>query len=367
MVNFRYTILFIIFLGLTKMPVAQEIYWYKCFKGTIDKYPFTLHLHKMDRTYSGYYYYNNVQRPMYILGDDTSASPGQIRLLSYASRAEIGNELFIISLRGDSLKGVWQKDPSVAGSLPVKAAKNATDKLQFDFVYASGSELLRPKLTESARASYEMATVWPKGNSAAVVSLKKIIATSLDIKDNPADIGPSLLAGKNKFLAEYLKENKAVPDSELVNFSVGYNQDMTNRLMVVYQSPTILTLANFSYSYTGGAHGNYVTSYTSVNPATGKKYTLSQVLMLTAAGRKQLIALLEKNFRKDRKLAANAPLTEAGLFENKLEPNSNYFLTGTGISFSYAPYEIGPYAMGEIVVFIPYSDFGKGLNPAFKR
>lgn len=367
MVNFRYTILFVVFLGLTKMPFSQETNWYKCFKGTIDKYPFTLHLHKMDRTYSGYYYYNNVQQPMYILGDDTSASPGQIRLFSYASRAEIGNELFIISLQGDSLKGTWQKDPSVAASLPVKAVKNATGNPQFDLAYTSGSELLRPKMTGSPQASYEMATVWPKGNSAAVVSLKKIIAASLDIKGDPADIGPSLLAGKNKFLSEYLKENKAVPDSELVNFSAGYNQDITSRLMVVYQSPTILTLANFYYAYTGGAHGNYNTSYTSINPATGKKYTLSQVMMLTYEGRKQLIDLLEKNFRKDRKLAANAPLTEAGLFDNKLEPSTNYFLTGTGIGFSYAPYEIGPFAMGEIVVFIPYSDFGKGLNPAFKK
>ncbi len=77
--------------------------------------------------------------------------------------------------------------------------------------------------------------------------------------------------------------------------------------------------------------------------------------------------LLEKNFRKDHKLGAKTSLTEGGLFENKLAANNNFFLTGAGIGFSYMPYEIASYAMGEVVIFIPYSDFGKNLNPAFKK
>lgn len=363
MVNFRYTILFITLLNLAKIAPAQDVYWYKCFKGTIDKYPFTLHLHKLDHTYSGYYYYNNTQQPLSVSGDDTS-SAGQIKLLSYSPRFEAENELFTLVLQGDSLKGQWQKAPS-SKELLVKAARDQSASLRFDLVYTSGNEKLRPRMEQSPAASFEAATVWPKGTAAAITALKKVIATELGSKNSPADIGPYLLAEKKSFLADYLKDNKTIPDSELVNFSPGYSQDATNRLLIMYQSPAILTLANFNYSYTGGAHGNYSTSYISINPATGKQYTLAQVL--SPAGRKQLNALLAKHFRKDKKLSASAPLSEGGLFDDTLTANNNFFLTGTGIGFGYAPYEIGPFAMGEIIIFIPYSDFGKNLNGSFRK
>ncbi len=365
MVNFRYVIHFIILFSLTKMAPAQNAYWYKCFKGTIDKYPFTLHLHKLDHTYSGYYYYNNTQQPLSLLGEDTSSS-GQIKLLGYSPRVEAENELFTLTLQGDSLKGKWKKDLSASGEeLQVKAAGDQSTGLRFGLVYTSGSEKLRPKMEQSPVASFEVATVWPKGSSAAITVLKKIIATELGTKNSPVDIGPYLLAEKKSFLSEYLKDNKAVPDSDLVNFSSGYSQDVTTRLLIVYHSPTILTIADFNYAYTGGAHGNHNTNYISINPATGKQYTLAQVL--NPAGRKQLNALLAKRFRKDWGLSANAPLTEGGLFDDKLEANKNFFLTGTGIGFGYAPYEIGPFAMGEIIIFIPYSEFGKNLNPSFRK
>lgn len=365
MVNFRYAILFVILLSLTEIAPAQGVYWYKCFKGTIDKYPFTLHLHKLDHTYSGYYYYNNIEQPLSVSGDDTSSSD-QIRLLGYSPRFEAENELFTLTLQGDSLKGKWKKDLTASGErLQVNAVRDQPASLRFKVVYTSGSEKLRPKMERSPVASFEASTVWPEGGSAAIIALKKIIAAELGAKNNPADIGPYLLAEKKSFLSEYLKDNKAVPDSELVNFASGYFQDVTTRLLIVYQSPTILTLANFNYSYTGGAHGNYSTGYISINPITGKQYTLAQVL--NPAGKKQLNALLARHFRNNWRLSANTPLTEGGLFDDKLEANNNFFLTGTGIGFSYAPYEIGPFAMGEITIFIPYSDFEKNLNPSFRR
>ena len=53
-------------------PIAgfgQTVSWYKSFSGAISKSPVTLHLHKMGQTYAGYYYYNSVQQPIYLLGN----------------------------------------------------------------------------------------------------------------------------------------------------------------------------------------------------------------------------------------------------------------------------------------------------------
>ncbi|PZR28058.1 MAG: hypothetical protein DI535_07815 [Citrobacter freundii] len=366
MVIFRYMTALTVLVCVAGTSIGQDKYWYKSFSGTIDKYPVTLHLHKADHEISGYYYYNKIQQPFSVNGDDTTIA-GKIRLLSSSSDPNSDIESFTLTFQGDSLTGEWKKSyNSASAGLPVKAKAVNTLAPAFDLVFTSGSEILRPKLTESPTASYQISTVWPKGNLPATVTLKKMISESLGLKNVQTDIGPALLADKKKFFADYFSDHKNEPDSELLRFPSGYTQDVSGSVSVVYHSPTILSLANFLMSYSGGAHGNYSTTYICINPTTGKPYTLSMVL--SASGRKQLNTLLEKKFRRDLNLSAKDPLTEAGLFDDKFEANNNFYLTGTGISFTYNPYEIGPYAMGQIEVFIPYSDFGPaGLNPSFKK
>ncbi|MCG2613686.1 DUF3298 and DUF4163 domain-containing protein [Terrimonas sp. NA20] len=364
MVNFRYVLAWTLLLFMGANAAAQGKYWYKSFSGTIDKYPFTLHLHRMDHGYTGYYYYTKAQRPIYLSGDDTTTA-GKIRLQAYVPGTESDYETFTLDLKGDSLTGAWIKDHTGNQDFPVKAGPQTAVTLSFDYVVTSGSEKLRPKLGSSPGASYEAATVWPKGNSGASVNLKKILQDLMYVKGT-GDIGPLLLAQKKRFFADYYSTHKNVPDSELVEFTSGYTEDQTTHTTVMYHSGSILTLANMSYAYTGGAHGNYGTHYASVNPATGKAYKLADVL--SPAGKKALNSLIDKNFRKERELSAKESLKEAGLFEDTITANENFFLTGSGIGFNYVPYEIGPYAMGEVIVFIPYTDFGQGgLNPSFKK
>jgi hypothetical protein len=364
MVNFRYVLAWATLLFISGNAAAQGKYWYKSFAGTIDKYPFTLHLHKEDHGYSGYYYYNKTQQPVYVSGNDTS-SAGKIQLQAYVPGTESDNETFTVQIHGDSLTGSWTKDHTDNKIYSVKAGIQTSVSPVFDLVFTSGSEKLRPKLASSPQASYEASTVWPKGNSAALINLKKIIQEQLYVKGT-GDIGPLLLAQKKSFFADYLSSNKNVSDSEILEFTSGYTEDQSVSTKVMYHSASILTLSTLNYAYTGGAHGNYGTHYVSINPATGKTYSISDVL--GSAGKKMLDSLLDRNFRKDRNLNAKESLKEAGLFEDKITANDNFFLTGAGIGFNYVPYEIGPYAMGEVTVFIPFTDFGStGLNPSFRK
>ncbi|MET0462497.1 MAG: DUF3298 domain-containing protein, partial [Chitinophagaceae bacterium] len=347
MVNFRYALAWTLLLFMGGNAAGQSKYWYKSFSGMIDKYPFTLHLHRIEHGYSGYYYYSKAQQPIYLSGDDTTAGGGKIRLLAFVPGTESDNETFTLELKGDSLTGGWIKDHTGNQTFAVRAGLQTTAIPSFDYVFTSGSEKLRPKISTSPQASYDAATVWPKGNAAALIRLKKVIQDLMYVKGT-GDIGPLLLAQKKRFLADYISTNKNVPDSELVEFTSGYTEDQSTRTSVMYHSSTILTLATMSYAYTGGAHGNYGTHYASVNPATGKTYLLADVL--SPAGRKVLNKLLDKNFRKDRGLGATGSLKEAGLFDDTITANENFFLTGAGIGFNYVPYEIGPYAMGEVIV-----------------
>jgi hypothetical protein len=132
----------------------------------------------------------------------------------------------------------------------------------------------------------------------------------------------------------------------------------------VFNLSKILSLAFNVYAYTGGAHGNYGTVYTSYNITQNKKLELSDIL--NAAGIAKLQLLLERNFRKQNNLQPTDSLAAAGLFENEIKPNDNFYVAGKGIVFAYTPYEIGPYAMGEIEIFISFKDAEPYLQPGFK-
>ena len=65
-------LLLIIFFFIINNLSAQNVSWYKCLNGAIDKYPITMHLHKTDHNSFGYYYYNSQQEPIYFIGEDTT-------------------------------------------------------------------------------------------------------------------------------------------------------------------------------------------------------------------------------------------------------------------------------------------------------
>jgi hypothetical protein len=63
---------------------------------------------------------------------------------------------------------------------------------------------------------------------------------------------------------------------------------------------------------------------------------------------------------------ATDSLQKAGLFENKIDTTDNFYITQNGIGFVYMPYEIGPYAMGEIEIFIPFFELTEYLTSTIR-
>ena len=334
--------------------------WYKIFKGTIDKYPVTLHVHKASHSYVGYYYYDSKQNPIYFLGDDTTVK-GKIQLIGYADPEE--SEYFTFSFSAGNMAGDWKK---TLESKPLAfSALETSMQTNFTYVFTSGSTKLRPKWKESPEATFSASSVWPTGNTFTDNFLKGEIRHAFSQKNSGEEIGVLLLRMKRGFINGYVSDNKDVKDADLKEESMGYNLDEDDKMLIAFQSTKILTLAFTNYAYTGGAHGNYGTSYTSVDLTSNKVLTLDNVI--TDAGKRQLRKLLEKNFRLQQNLKPTDSLSDGGLFENKIEPNKNFYITAKGIGFCYNPYEIGPYAMGEIDIFIPFTDLKNYLKDSFKK
>jgi hypothetical protein len=120
------------------------------------------------------------------------------------------------------------------------------------------------------------------------------------------------------------------------------------------------------WEFTGGAHGNGATIYEIWDLTLRKALGLREII--SPAGLKALPALLEKHFRKKYAVPAGAPLQEHGLFENRIkEVTSNIGMTPKVLIFSYTPYEIGPYAMGQIEIPVPLMELMPHLQPAFRK
>ncbi len=342
---------------------VHDLSWYKLYTGKIDRYPITMHLHKSGHRYNGYYYYDLQQRPIYFSGEDSSTK-GKIKLTGFGE-AEF-TEDFVLTIAGNQLLGDWKKKENAR---PLTfAAVESKGAREFSYIYTSGALPLRPKLriNDAPGATYYAAAIWPAGETPQDLVLKKIIRKSCGVTNTGTEeIGVLFLHNKKAFFAAYLKENQNVKDIEIKQLPTNYIVDESKNLMVAHATPKIITLALSSYSYNGGAHGNYGTSYTCIDLVNNKELRLADVI--TQQGAKALSSLLEKSFRQRYHLQPGESLVAGGLFENTIKPGQNFYVTPTGLAFNYVPYEIGPYALGEVNLFIPINEIEKYLQPAIRR
>jgi len=132
--------------------------------------------------------------------------------------------------------------------------------------------------------------------------------------------------------------------------------EINNTIVIVYNDRSIVSLQSEVYSFTGGAHGNGGVYFVNLNSQSGKRISLSDLLIL--GYKKEIDSVGEKIFRKDKELGAAENLEESGYWfnENKFTLNENFGIKNDGLVFYFNSYEIAPYAMGPTELFIAYSE-----------
>jgi hypothetical protein len=228
---------------------------------------------------------------------------------------------------GKILSGGWQKKEN-SNPVPVKLVAKEEQSLPFSMIMTEAHIKLHDTLTQSPTATYVAASVWPTGSDNTAQFIKTVVKEDFGIKDKAVNIWETLASGQNSFLNEYLEDNKDLPDSLFTEFPYSYSFYEDHKLLIAFQSPKLLTLASHVYSYTGGAHGNYGTAFTTIDLVLRRRIKLSDVL--SPAGINKLRLELEAEFRRQSGLKGTDPLTEAGLFENRIEPNENFLFNPNG-------------------------------------
>lgn len=121
---------------------------------------------------------------------------------------------------------------------------------------------------------------------------------------------------------------------------------------VLYQVDQLISISFDINTYMGGAHPNRFVEYYNYTLPDFKHLSLSEVIKDIP----QVTLIAENIFRTMHQVPQDASLSDFGFwFEgDRFSLSHNFAYTSSGLVFRYNPYEIGPYAIGELEIKLPY-------------
>jgi hypothetical protein len=330
------------------VPVTR-FYW---FTGTIDKYPVTFLLHRINDDFTGCYYYENSGVPIEVAGRFNHKG---FLELSHDNPEGTEYETMEGPFTDSTFSATWR---SYNNKLRLEIAQPAgPSTLTFDYIWTYGSQKIKDKKnlpSHIEELSYDAKTVWPKAASShpSKQLVQQVIRELLGEKNSSEEPGKIMLRHKNKFLNPSSEDELIeLESSEAINIEFADNR--------------IICLAQTWSNYTGGAHGLYGTNYENIDLQNNRRLKLSDIID-TIAAKKTLEKLLEKEFLKKFPLEKDEKIADVLLVE-KITATENFALNGKSIAFNYDPYEIAAYVYGQINLVVPYKQIQPFLNPRFKK
>ena len=359
----------------TFTTIAGQKTFYKQFKGTIGTQPITLNLTKSNsadegtaNTFSGFVYYESDQKPMRIYG--ISEESGNINLDVWSHE---GNESFFNGKQNADgiFAGTWADTVSMPHkSLPFSLRETYDNHaIAFDYANFIDSSVLFKGREDSPKALFMSGILTPVGTEDKTIAafLNKCFLTTVDPNFNLSDTTPmdkrpkisypNATAMNKAQCAAYFKDYLQTMKDEKPGADYNLNYNNSSIVNVIYNADNLLSIAESSYTFTGGAHGMDVTTLSSYQLQNRKKLTLDDIFKPDY--QPVVVKLLETAVRKQLNIKPNESLNSA-LFVDKMEITDNFAVTQKGILFLYNADEIASHAQGEFSIFIPFADL-KGV------
>jgi len=348
----------IVFIGFTSQGFADDVSWFKVFKGKIGSSPVTMNLVKYSEEVKGYYYYDKYKIPMTIFG---SSGNDSLDLISYFNSYD--TEHFKGNFKNGKFSGRWKDSKDKVLDFVLQEDPKLSS--QFEFVFVKENRKLFKTEESSPYAEYVEGTIWP-GSSCDFQAILK--AAILKEKNFPAGIespGQIMLKNKKKYIEGFLEENKNFSIKDIDDLGFSYSMIDHDVMVPAYFDENIFVFSRYWYNYSGGAHGNYGTQFRNFDLKKNKFIELSDIL--TENGIKALPGLFEKYYRIQNNVDPSKSLQDDGLFTDTIHVNDNFIITPSGLTFNFVPYEIAPYAGGELVIYISAIEISAYLKPRGKE
>lgn len=206
------------------------------------------------------------------------------------------------------------------------------------------------------RLDYPAVVEVPVG--ASVEAATSAIDSFLEAPLRPDEPPSGVNALMGRFLSDYAAFKASEPKSEQSWF-------LERKAFVLRNTPKLLTLSFSERSFLGGPHGLETVRYVNLDPATGAKISLSDVLKEGALP--EATRLGEARFREIRAVAEGAALKDSGFtFENDLFAlTENFALRDDGLAFYYNPDDVAPYAMGATEIVVSWEEARDLVVPGY--
>lgn len=338
--------------------------FYKRYEGTIANQPVTVYLQKEGNLFWGSYYYTKTGKPIEINGQQGSQKDS-LYLYEYdITQFEQSNEppQWMIRYEEDSLIGKWS-NPNTKKSFSILLNESyPSGSYQFIMKNFMDSVMAYPGKTSSPQATSDYSLVWMDETTKGASSFNSLILQALYIHEKDLAIG--IKKKNDSFFSSYkedMKQDTPMDEQEMNSPSWNYSQSL--HCILRYNAQDIVAIEQSYYSFLGGAHGNYYSTFLNIDMLQNKSLQLSDVLNIDSAS---LQKILETSFRKDYHLPITKPLTGI-LFDPYLATTDNFYISEKGLLFVYNPYEVAAYAVGQINVFVSYTQLNKYLREDFKK
>ncbi len=346
--------------------IQAQTTFYKVFTGNIMGAEAVAHLHISRGNIGGYLYLVRDPRPFVIYSE--SSIWRNDSMIIYSSRSHQISVNITATGNLQRIQGtavMYKEEKEIRkGQISLQEVKEQYTPLEY--FSTSGNTSLPANLKNASTCSYNASVIWPvkEDMSPVALSIRKLVNNKFNLSPGK-DPSVSLPVVQQKFLADWKNSYIKAGVKETENMGLSLSLDQVNRLMVLSESQQLLTLAFYHYEFAGGAHGNYGTEVVTFDKRNGKQLLLTEIL--TPAGISALPGLLAKAAKAQFGVTGTQTLEQAGFFKNSIPVTKNFWIDNAGLGFWYNPYEIGPFAFGDIVLFIPLSQLSAYIQPAFLK
>lgn len=327
--------------------------YYKYFRGTIGERKVVLQLLKYNNRYDGVLI-DSLGAPLTATGNKDSSD--QLTLISYDRYNPVDTFTGTFPQPG-VFQGFWSDTSGRhAPFIFQEAYPSGTYRWQ---VYTMTDSVAFDTTKQSPKARLQMNLLWPDSKSMDTAQwslitdtiVKKYLNRDTIIRDASA----VLHIAADSFLYNYRQLGQHVGPDNGGRPGATFNWEMDASMSLLWNADSLVSIAFRNYQYTGGAHGLGNTFLAVFDLRQNKVLSLQDIFKPHYKSKLQQV--LEDELRKDYDIPADGPLNgkDGILFDKRLALTKNFYLTGSGIGFIYNPYEVAPYVVGQIDLFVPFS------------
>lgn len=192
----------------------------------------------------------------------------------------------------------------------------------------------------------------------AVDAVTGAIDSFLEAPLRPEEPPATMKELMERFLTDFAAFKASEPKSQQSWF-------LERKAFVLRSVPNLVTLSFSERSYLGGAHDIATIHYVNLDPPTGARMSLTDLLKEGSLA--DVVALVETRFREVRGIVPGTTLKDAGFtFENDTFALAEDFaLREDGLAFYYNPYDVAPYSMGATEVVLSQDEIRPLLKPEY--